>query len=687
MKKQERPAVPSPRPGLIPFGDDPFLAPFRTALDRRRELFDQRQRQLTEDRRALPEFAAGHEHFGLNFRNRRWRFREWAPNATAVWLIGDFSQWRECDEYRLQPTGRDGQWSLELAPEALQHGQLYRLSMHWPGGQGDRIPAWSRRVVQDPNTKIFNAQVWHPPQPHRWRNPEPCGGMPAYPLVYEAHVGMAQENPGVGTFNEFTEDILPRIVEAGYNTIQLMAILEHPYYASFGYQVSSFFAASSRFGTPEELKELIDAAHGCGLAVIIDLVHSHAAPNEVEGLARFDGTACQYFHAGDRGRHPAWGSMCFDYGKPEVLHFLLSNCRFWLDEYRIDGFRFDGVTSMLYHDHGLGVAFASYQQYFDHNVDEDALAYLALANRLIHQVRPDAITVAEDMSGMPGLGAPTALGGCAFDFRLAMGIPDCWFKLLRECRDEDWDLTWLFHELTNRRRDECTISYVESHDQAIVGGKTAIFELVDTAIYRAMRKQDRDLLVDRGMALHKLMRLATIATAGHGYLNFIGNEFGHPEWIDFPREGNQWSYHHARRLWSLRDDPQLRFHWLADFDRAMLRMIRAHSVVGNPLLRVLLVDNSRKLLLFERGELFFLFNFNPSQSFVDLHVEVPPGSYTLLLNSDAAEFGGHGRVVSEQSFTRLPVPELTGDNLRESIKVYLPTQTALVLRRGFGQPD
>ena len=484
---------------------------------------------------------------------------------------------------------------------------------------------------------------------------------------------MAQEEPKVGTYREYREKILPRIARSGYNTIQLMAVMEHPYYGSFGYHVANFFAVSSRFGTPEEFKELVDAAHGYGLRVIIDLVHSHAVKNEAEGIARIDGTRCAYFHEGARGEHSAWDSLCFDYSKPEVLHFLLSNCRFYLDEYRVDGFRFDGVTSMMYLHHGLGRAFTGYADYFNDEIDEDAITYLALANRVIHEVRPDAVTVAEDVSGMPGLASSSHCGGIGFDYRMAMGVTDMWFRLF-DLPDQDWDLFHLYWELTNHRRDERSISYVECHDQAIVGGKTAIFRLADAAMYDAMHIGSNSPAVDRAMALHKMVRLATAAAAGHGYLNFMGNEFGHPEWIDFPREGNQWSLSHARRQWSLADAPNLRFHFLRDFDRAMLALAgRAEFYHTRP--QAVRIDNESKVLIFERDGYWFCFNFHPERSLVDYAFEVPPGEFETVLDSDAPEFGGFGlRQPGQHYYSRY-------ENGAEVISVYLPCRTALVLHR------
>jgi len=657
--------------------DDPYLQPYHHLLHQRREYALDVARRLTNGSMKLDDFASGHEFFGLHRLKNSWMFREWAPNATSISIIGEFCGWQHHAGIPLE-RGERGVWQAVIPGDKLHHNDLYRLYVKWPGGEGDRIPAYARRVVQDDHTKIFNAQVWAPESAYKWKNPVPVlrGGMP---LIYEAHVGMSQEREGIGTYEEFRQKILPRIVEAGYNTIQLMAVMEHPYYGSFGYHVSNFFAASSRFGTPEELKALIDDAHGAGILVIIDMVHSHSVSNETEGLSRFDGTLYQYFHEGPRGFHSAWTSRCFDYGKPEVLHFLLSNCRFWIDEYHIDGARFDGVTSMLYHHHGLGTVFTSYDQYFDGSVDHDALAYLTLANQLMHSAKPSVINVAEDVSGMPGLAAPVNEGGCGFDYRLAMGIADEWFKLASKTKDENWNMGELWHELTNRRSDERTVSYVECHDQSIVGSKTMIFELIDAAMYTDMRVTDQNLYIDRGIALHKMMRLATLSTAGHGYLNFMGNEFGHPEWVDFPREGNGWSYKYARRQWHLRDDLLLKYHFLADFDRAMLGLAADYSTHYAERPRLLCIHEDDKVIAFERGILLFIFNFNASKSFTDYAIKVPPGEYALLLDTDHPRFGGQSRVAPEQHY--FAVTEEKDNEVRHRLQVYIPSRTALVLKQ------
>jgi 1,4-alpha-glucan branching enzyme len=661
--------------------DDEYLKPFEAAIKGRAAHAFARAEELTQGKKSLADWASAHEYYGLHKKPRGgWVFREWAPNATSMWLVGDFSNWKIDPRFECFRIPNSDVWQCKIAKDLIKHGDNYRLEMRWEGGHGERIPVYARRVVQDPKTNLFCAKVWAPPHAYKWQNPQP--GKPAAgftPFIYEAHVGMASEEEKVASYTEFRDSILPRIKKAGYNTVQLMAIMEHPYYGSFGYHVSSFFAASSRFGTPDELKSLIDTAHGMGLRVIMDLVHSHAVKNERDGLSRFDGTDYQFFHSGPKGWHAAWDSRCFDYGKTDVLHFLLSNCRFWLDEYRFDGYRFDGVTSMLYWDHGLGRDFNSYAAYFDGSMDDDAWAYLQMANRVIHESHPGAITIAEDVSGMPGCAAPAADCGIGFDYRMAMGEPDFWFKLAEKVSDDNWPMGGIYYELTNKRGEEKVVSYVESHDQALVGGKTFFFQLADAAIYYGMAQGQDGLEVNRAIALHKMARLATAALNGGAYLNFMGNEFGHPEWIDFPREGNGNSYSHARRQWSLRDDPGLRFKGLGDFDETMLHALHKSKALKSAPVR-LAANEPDKVLAFVRGDLLFAFNFNPTQSFSDYGVLVPPAStWNHLFDSDEVRFGGQGRIAPGGEY----IPELVqhGSEMVQMIKMYLPARTAVVLKR------
>lgn len=653
---------------------DSLLKPYQSIIERRISRLNDVSHQLDQNFSSLFKAASCHRFYGLHRVNHEWIFREWAPKATAIWLISERTGWREIPDCCLKRIDGKGDWELHLPLDFLTHGCLYRLRMYWKDGFGDRIPAYATRAVQDPVTLIFNAQVWWPEQPYQWKHTPVCG-KPAAIYVYEAHVGMAQEEEKIGSYLEFTKNILPHIVDSGYNAIQLMALQEHPYYGSFGYQVSNFFAPSSRFGTPDDLRALIDTAHGHGLRVLMDIIHSHAVSNEVEGLSRFDGTLYQYFHDGQQGQHPAWDSRCFDYGKLPVLRFLLSNCRYWLEEYQLDGFRFDGVTSMMYRHHGLNMAFTNYSQYFDESVDEDALTYLTLANQLIHQINPDSVTIAEDMSGMPGLASPVEEGGMGFDYRFALGVPDYWIRLVKDTPDEFWPMGHLWFELTNRRSDEKSIGYAESHDQALVGDQTLIFRLIGFDMYDAMHVHAKNIQVERGIALHKMIRLITLMTAGNGYLTFMGNEFGHPEWIDFPREGNNWSFRYARRQWRLMHDSGLRYHGLAIFDRDMIELSRTCRILETSDMRLLVADDILKILAFERNNLIFVFNFHPTQSYIDHLIPSFSGKFRMVFDSDATCYGGHGRLRPGQiHFSQMDSSQ------RHHVSLYLPTRTALVLQ-------
>lgn len=677
----------SPKPGKKPapvkhigiVKNDPWLEPFENAIRGRHDHVLYKLNELTNGgKQSLSDFASGHLYFGLHKTSRGWVLREWAPNATEIYLIGDFNGWQEQEEYKMTRID-NGNWEIKLKASQMHHGDLYKLKVKWCGGEGERIPTYATRVVQDPNTNIFSAQVWAPAQTYEFKkkNFKPDTN-PL--LIYECHIGMAQDAEKVGTYIEFKENVLPRIKKDGYNAIQVMAIAEHPYYGSFGYHVSNFFAPSSRFGTPEELKELIDTAHEMGISVIMDIVHSHAVKNEIEGLGNFAGDGCQFFMQGGRREHPAWDSLCFDYGKNEVIHYLLSNCKYWLEEFKFDGFRFDGVTSMLYYSHGLGESFGGYEDYYNGHEDDEAIAYLTLANLLIHEVNPKAITIAEEVSGMPGLAAPFKDGGYGFDYRMAMNIPDYWIKTIKELKDEDWKPSSMFWETTNRRQDEKTISYAESHDQALVGDKTIVFRLIDADMYWHFKIGDENLVVNRGIALHKMIRLLTASTINGGYLNFMGNEFGHPEWIDFPREGNGWGYKYARRQWNLVDNKELCYHYLGDFDEAMLKVIKTEKNFQKTPVREVWHNDGDQILAFSRGDLLFVFNFSPNRSYTDYGFIVPQGSYDVVLNTDSKLYGGNDLADdSVRHFTNYdPIYEKDGKGW---LMLYIPARSAVVLRK------
>ncbi len=656
--------------------NDPWLQPFEGSIIERINHYQNKLNQIRELFSSLQDMASAYNYYGITENNEEYIIREWAPNATEIYIIGDFNNWARSDDYKFKPLDY-GSWEIKISKNKIKHTDLFKLHIFWEGGDGIRIPSYIKRVIQDENTKLFSAQLWNPEQKFEWTDSDFKPSIDPV-LIYEAHIGMSSEEYKVSSFTEFKTNVLPRIKDAGYNTIQLMAIQEHPYYGSFGYHVSNFFAVSSRFGTPEELKELINEAHSMGVAVIMDIVHSHAVKNENEGIAKFDGTSYQYFHDGGKGEHPAWDSKCFNYGKMEVLQFLLSNCKFWIDEYHFDGFRFDGVTSMLYVHHGLEYAFSSYNDYYNGTEDYDAISYLTLANKLIHSIKPYAITIAEDMSGLPGISDSIPHGGVGFDYRLSMGVPDFWIKLIKEKSDEQWNVSQIFHELTQHRFGEKVISYAESHDQALVGDKTIIFRLVDKEMYDKMNLASDSLIIDRGLALHKMIRLVTLATSYGGYLNFMGNEFGHPEWIDFPREGNGWSYKYARRQWNLRDNQDLKFKFLADFDRDMINMAQSKFLKGLDPCYGITINEGDQIMCFKRGVYYFVFNFSPDRSYTDYGIFLDPGKYRIILNTDNNKYGGYGNIDENKNYYTQRMPF---NKYQNQLKLYIPARTAFVMKQ------
>jgi 1,4-alpha-glucan branching enzyme len=660
------------------FEIDPWLKPYTSDIELRMDRYDEVREGLLGKNDDLKSFADGHKKFGFFRTKDGWLYREWAPGADAVNLIGDFNKWdRTSHPLELKPGGI---WEIELKGEnALKHGQKVKVQIIRNGRTFDRIPLYIHRVVQDKKDKSFVGVIWAPEKAFRWTDSGYQDNKQNQLFIYEAHVGMAQEKGGVGTYREFADNILPRIVDDGYTAVQLMAIQEHPYYASFGYQVTNFFAASSWYGTPDDLKYLINKAHNLGLTVLLDVVHSHASANTAEGINMFDGTRTQFFLGGNAGNHPAWGTKLFNYAKYEVIHFLLSNLAYWMDEFHFDGFRFDGVTSMCYHDHGLGTDFMSYDRYFSLNTDVDALTYLQLANELIHEKNPNAITIAEDMSGMPGMCLPVKWGGIGFDYRLAMGIPDYWAKTVVDDRDEKRDMHRMWHELTTRRPSEKSVGYTESHDQALVGDKTLIFRMADAEMYAGMNKAYHSPVIDRAIAMHKLMRLATLSLSCEAYLNFMGNEFGHPEWIDFPREGNGWDFKYARRQWSLVDNGFLKYEWLQNFDKAMIKLAKKYRIMNKPGAENLWLDEKDKIIAFSRGDLLFVFNFHPSKSLTNffLHTHTTgAGEYTAIFSSDDADFGGQERISKKYVY-------YTQEDKKRGLgfEIYLPCRTAIVFKK------
>nr|GEU98143.1 1,4-alpha-glucan-branching enzyme 1, chloroplastic/amyloplastic-like isoform X1 [Tanacetum cinerariifolium] len=675
---------------------DPGLKPYKDHLEYRMERFTEQKLLIDQNEGSLEEFAKGYLKFGLNREEGNVVYREWAPAAEEAQLIGDFNGW-DGSNHKMEKN-QFGVWTIKIpdvnGTSAIPHNSRVKFRFKHNGVWVDRIPAWIKYAIVDSSefAAPYDGVYWDPPASERYEFNYPRPPKPDAPRIYEAHVGMSSSEPKVNSYREFADNVLPRIHANNYNTVQLMAIMEHSYYGSFGYHVTNFFAVSSRSGTPEDLKYLIDKAHGLGIQVLMDVVHSHVSNNVTDGLNGFDvgqGTQDSYFHTGDRGYHTQWDSRLFNYSNWEVLRFLLSNLRWWIEEFKFDGFRFDGITSMLYHHHGINMAFTGdYNEYFSESTDVDAVVYMMLANDLIHSLCPDATVIAEDVSGMPGLGRPVDEGGVGFDYRLAMGIPDKWIDYVKNKSEDEWSMNDIARSLTNRRYTEKCVAYAESHDQSIVGDKTIAFLLMDNEMYTGMScLTEASPVIDRGIALHKTIHFITMALGGEGYLSFMGNEFGHPEWIDFPRLGNDWSYDKCRRQWELVDTEHLRYKFMNTFDRAMNLLDEKFSFLSSAKQIVSSADEDDKVIVFERGDLVFVFNFHPDKTYDGYKVGCDlPGKYKVALDSDAFEFGGHGRVGHDVDHFTSPegipgVPETNFNNRPNSFKVLSPPRTCVVYYR------
>ena len=649
---------------------NPQLQNFAGDIDLRMFLYRATKNRILTEGQTLNDFANAHDYYGFHHVKGGWYYREWAPNAYQLYLEGEFNNWNKTS-HPMTSLG-NGDWELYLeGDDALWDGCKVKTVVDANLTRTEHLPLYTRRAVQNKTDNSFEAEVIDDAKVFEWTDADFVAEDQLY--IYEAHVGMAQEEGRVGTYKEFADITLKHVKDAGYNTIQLMAIMEHPYYGSFGYQVSNFYAASSWFGKPDDLKYLVNKAHEMGIRVLLDLVHSHAVKNTSEGINMFDGTEWQFFHAGDKGEHPAWGTKCFDYGKTGVLHFLLSNLKFWMTEYHFDGFRFDGITSMLYHDHGLGTDFNDNSKYFSYNTHTEAITYLQLANELIRQVNPKAITIAEDMSGMPGMCLPIEDGGIGFDYRLGMGLPDMWIKAVKT-QDEFWDINNMWGSMCLRRPGEGTVAYVESHDQALVGDQTMIFRLAGANMYTDMDKATHNPVIDRAIALHKMIRAFTLGGAGEAYLNFMGNEFGHPEWIDFPREGNGWSFDYCRRQWSLKNNGFLKYEWLDKFDKDLVKVTKDSKMFEQKMADQLLMKAPEQTIVFGRKDLMFALNFHYAHSLKDVLVPIrEKADYEVVMCSDDEVYGG-------QELVKHMVYEAKTFDDQHFIQLYIPARTAIILK-------
>ncbi|KAK9673873.1 hypothetical protein RND81_12G195300 [Saponaria officinalis] len=564
-------------------------------------------------------------------------------------------------------------WMEKYTP-CLQHGSKYRVYFNTPDGPLERIPAWATYVRLDGDGNQPCAVHWDPSPEcaHKWKNNSPK--RPKSLRIYECHVGISGSDPKVSSFLEFTEKVLPRVKDLGYNAIQLFGVIEHKDYFTAGYRVTNMYAVSSRFGTPEDFKRLVDEAHGLGLLVFLDIVHSYSAADEMVGLSLFDGTNDCYFHTGKRGHHKYWGTRIFKYGDVDVLQFLLSNLRWWIEEYHIDGFQFHSLPSMMYTHNGFATFTGDFEEYCNQYVDRDALLYLILANDILHFLHPNIITIAEDATLYPGLCEPSSQGGLGFDYYVNLAAPEMWLSFLENVPDNEWSMSKIVTTLMgNKIYTNKMLLYAENHSQSISGGRSFAEILFGTEV----GSNEASKLL-RGTSLHKVIRLITFTIGGSAYLNFMGNEFGHPKRVEFPTSNNNFSFELASRRWDLLSDQGLH-QKLFHFDQDMMKLDQKEKVLSRGLPNVHHVNDDTMVISYTRGPLLFIFNFHPTDSYERYSVGVDEaGEYQMILNSDEEKYSGQGAINADQYFQRSIRKRI--DGFQNCLQLPLPSRSAQVYK-------
>ncbi|KAG8075748.1 hypothetical protein GUJ93_ZPchr0006g43795 [Zizania palustris] len=563
-------------------------------------------------------------------------------------------------------------WMEKYIP-AISHKDKYRLYFNTPDGALERIPAWATYVLPDVRGKQSYAVHWEPPpeEIYKWRfeRPKVKGSL----RIYECHVGISGSEQKISSFQEFTSNVLPHIKDAGYNAIQLIGIVEHKDYSSVGYKVTNYFAVSSRFGTPEDFKKLVDEAHGLEMVVLLDIVHSYASADELVGLSLFDGSNDCYFHTGKRGHHKYWGTRMFKYDDVDVLHFLFSNLNWWVTEYHIDGFQFHSLSSMLYTHNGFSTFTGAMEEYCNQYVDKDALIYLILANEMLHELHPDIITIAEDATFYPGLCEPTTQGGLGFDYWVNLSIPEMWLWHLENVPGQEWSMNKIMKVLISKNCN--MLSYVENHNQSISGRKS--FAEIILHKEKCSNNSVSDDGIFRACSLLKIIKLLTFSTSGGAYLNFIGNEFAHPKRIEFPMSGNDYSFGLANRQWELLEKGVHKH--IFNFDKDLMSLDGKERLIlrGSP--NIHHCDDTSMFISFTRGPFLFVFNFNPDATSGLYSVGVDEaGEYQLILNTDETKYGGRGELKSNQYMKRTSDNRVGG--CRNSLELALPSRSAHVYK-------
>ena len=591
-------------------------------------------------------------------------FAVWAPNADKVSVIGDFNGWNPAS-HPMRSLGVSGIW--EIFVPNVGDGERYKYEIR--SREGAHLQKADPYGVFFESDASGAAIVWNLDR-YTWRDKAwldertRSNGWLDRPLsVYELHLGSWKRVPERGggplTYREMAEQIVPYVKDLGYTHIELMPVLEHPFAGSWGYQVTGFFAPTSRFGPPEDFKAFVDECHVNGIAVILDWVPGHF-PKDAHGLARFDGTALYEHEDPRQGEHRDWGTLIFNYGRHEVRAFLLSSALFWLEEYHIDGLRVDAVASMLYLDYSREDGDWLPNQYGGRE-NLEAMEFLRQLNVQTHAHYPGTITVAEESTAWPGVTRPVHLGGLGFTYKWNMG----WMHdMLQYASKDPIYRRWSHNDLTFSLLYAFTENFVLpfSHDE-VVHGKRAMLDKMPGDIW-----QKRATL----RALYGYMY-------GHPgkKLMFMGCEFGqwrewgHVESLDWHLL--QYAEHRGIQHWvrdlnrTLKEQPALH---QVDFDHTGFEWIDCSDFEGSVVSFIRRAHHSSDFVL-------VAVNFTPVVRH-DYVIGVPEaGRYVELLNSDGEIYGG-GNLGNSGVIQSEPTP---AHGRPHRLSLVLPPLACLILKR------
>jgi 1,4-alpha-glucan branching enzyme len=587
----------------------------------------------------------------------------WAPNARGVSIVGDFNGW-DGRRHPLAPLGPSGLW--ETFVPGLGAGALYKIEIQPRHGPPfTKADPFALVAELPPRTASITADFGrHAWQDEAWLAARAARATLDAPMaIYEVHAGSWRRRPEEGhrplTWRELAAELVPYVRDMGFTHVELLPVMEHPFDGSWGYQVTGYFAPTSRYGTPDDLRAFVDACHGAGMGVLLDWVPGHF-PKDAHGLAWFDGTAL-YEHADPRqGEHREWGTLVFNYGRHEVRNFLLTNALYWLESFHVDGLRVDAVASMLYLDYSREAGEWVPNQYGGRE-NLDAIDFLRELNTLTHGQHPGTVMIAEESTAFPAVSRPTWVGGLGFTFKWNMGwMHDILTYVGKDPVFRRWEHQHLTFSMLYAFNENFILPF--SHDE-VVHGKGSMLARAPGDIWQKFAT---------------LRLLYTFMAAHPGkMLLFMGDEIG--QWREWDHDGSV--------DWGALADPMHAGlqRCVADLNHLYAAEPALHEVDFEPAGFDWIDCNDH-----EASVVSFLRRARDPEDFVvavlnwtpvvrgGYRVGVPePGFYRELLNSDAALYGG-ANVGNAGGVHTEPV---VAHGHAQSVVLTLPPLAGLLLRR------